>query len=287
MNEQHGLSPEVTKLFGKDVKDKVDLYGWKVKDTPGALSNLNKTLLQVHPAYQRVATIDKINAIASKWSWVACGALIVGKRDKNFWVIDGQHRLLAALKRSDIKTLPCLIFQTDNLSQEAQGFLDANTARRPVATYDKYRAALAASDPLALVVDAMLQKLGITVTLSLHKAHTLKCIGFVLTRAKEDPFALEEVLVAAMEICGTAPIHERVLASLWYLHRNAEVNLFDKRLRARLKAMGSENILNAAAKAAAYYANGGMRVWAEGVLNEVNRGLRNKISLTKDVVDDE
>ena len=72
MNEQQGLSPEVTKLFGKDVKDKVELYGWKVTDTPGALSNLNKTLLQIHPAYQRVATLDKINAIASKWSWVAC-----------------------------------------------------------------------------------------------------------------------------------------------------------------------------------------------------------------------
>lgn len=287
MNEQQGLSPEVTKLFGKDVKDKVGLYGWKITDAPGALSNLNKTLLQIHPAYQRAATDDKINGIASKWSWVACGALIVGKRNKDFWVIDGQHRLLAALKRSDIKTLPCLVFQTSSVSQEAQGFLDANTARRPVATLDKYRAALAASDPLALVVDAMLQKLGIAVTLSLHKAHTLKCIGFILTRAKEDPFALEEVLVAAMEICGTAPLHERALASLWYLHRNAEVDLSDKRLRARLKAMGSENILNAAAKAAAYYANGGMRVWAEGVLNEVNRGLRNKISLTKDVVDDE
>ena len=133
----------------------------------------------------------------------------------------------------------------------------------------------------------MLTKLGIPVTLSLNKTRGLKCIGFILTRAKEDPLALEEVLVAAIEICGTAPIHERVLASLWYLHRNAEVNLFDKRLRARLKAMGSENILNAAAKASAYYAGGGMRIWAEGVLNEVNRGLRNKISLAKDVVDDE
>jgi len=39
---------------------------------------------------------------------------VVALRDDNKWfVVDGQHRKLAADQRSDIRELPCLVFETN------------------------------------------------------------------------------------------------------------------------------------------------------------------------------
>lgn len=51
-----------------------------MKDKPGTLTMLHKDVLQVHPAYQRELVEQKVKQITAEWSWIACGALIVGKR---------------------------------------------------------------------------------------------------------------------------------------------------------------------------------------------------------------
>ena len=268
------------------IQDKVKIYGWTVKDQPGRFGMLNKGLLQVSPAYQRNLVESKAVSMASAWSWFACGTIIVGKRDGVFWVIDGQHRVAAAKRRSDIKTLPCLVFESASIAQEAQGFLDANTGRRPVFSTDKYRAALAADDSTAVKFNGICSRLGIRVSVTTNKARDLKCVAWALSRTKEDAAMLETVLDAAIDVSGHVPLHEKVLGSLWHIHKNAEVDLTDSRLRTRLKKIGAVGIMKAADKAAEYHEKRSQRVWAEGVMKEVNKNLQNKITMgtTEDLV---
>lgn len=113
---------ETVNIGASKLTSKIDRYGWTVKDKPGEMKMLHKSVLKVHPSYQRHALKQKIASIASSWSWVAAGAIIVGERGGEYWVIDGQHRVLAAHNRADIDKLPCIIFVTDDVKQEARGF---------------------------------------------------------------------------------------------------------------------------------------------------------------------
>lgn len=92
--------------------DKVQRYGWTMQDKQGEQRQINKNLLLVNDDYQRTASASKILEIASEWSWIGCGVIIVAKRDGSYWVIDGQHRVLAAKRRSDIKEMPCLVLMS-------------------------------------------------------------------------------------------------------------------------------------------------------------------------------
>jgi hypothetical protein len=261
--------------------DKVTRHGWTIKDSPGTLQNLSKTVLQVHASYQRHAVDSKVLQLAAKWSWVACGTILVGKRGGEYWVIDGQHRVLAAKRRSDIKTLPCLVFKTESVAQEAQGFLDANTGRKPVMTIDKYRAGLAANDPTYVVLQGIFNRLGIAVKVTISGAKDFKSIAWAAKRVKEDPEALEFVLSKAIEVSGKYPLSEKIVASLFYIHKNASVDLNDVRLIKKLTKIGGQGIVDAANRAGAYFSSGGVRIWADGVLNEVNKGLHSKIVIVR------
>jgi hypothetical protein len=92
--------------------DKVARYGWTVTDEPGVLRMLHKDHLLVPAEYQRDANEDKVRKIASEWSWLSFGAVIVGHRGGKYYTIDGQHRVLAAKRRSDVGEVPCVVFKT-------------------------------------------------------------------------------------------------------------------------------------------------------------------------------
>ena len=108
--------------------DKVQRYGWVTAHAQGRFEMINKRLLNVNTEiYQREASKTKVLELASNWSWIACGALIVADRDGVYWVADGQHRKLAADKRSDIKELPCMVFTVATREAVAAA---STTARR-------------------------------------------------------------------------------------------------------------------------------------------------------------
>lgn len=270
---------EMATVFGKQSQTitKVERYGWTVRDAPGEMMSLSKHLLQVHPAYQRHAIDSKIKMIASSWSWLACGAVIVGRRGGEYWVIDGQHRVIAAKSRSDIDCLPCLVFETVSVEQEARGFLDANTGRKPVSSIDKFRASIAAGDEVAIYVDSVFQTLGIVPRSTANKAMEIKSVAWAMNRARENRETFESVMRLAAELCQERFLHEILMDGLYYIHTNCVTNLNNARLRDRIKKLGADRMIDAAKRAAAYYSRGGARVWAEGILAEINKGLRDKI----------
>src|SRR6185295_1898141 len=91
---------------------KVKIYKWASLDSPGIPYLLQKGMLQIDRDYQRVLSEARVLSLAQSWSWLACGSLLVAERSPGeFFVFDGQHRLEAANRRSDIDELPCVVFK--------------------------------------------------------------------------------------------------------------------------------------------------------------------------------
>lgn len=259
--------------------NKTSRYGWTTKDEPGELKNIHKNSLKIHPDYQRDAIPSKIKEITSNWSWIAAGAVIVGERNGELWVIDGQHRVLAAKRRSDISHLPCLVFKTNSIKQEAIGFLDLNTGRKPVSSIAKFKAMIAAGDEAACIVQKTLDSLGVTPKATANKAKEIKSIAWAVKRAGENPQKFELVMRIATELSHDVPLQERLLDGLWYINERIDGGIEQKRIYDRLKAVGARRLLDAASKAAAYYVRGGAAVWAAGMIEELNRGLQKRFVL--------
>lgn len=260
---------------------KVDRYGWTLKDKPGDLIHIDKKALSIHPSYQRHSVEAKVKSIASSWSWIACGAIIIGARDGEYWVIDGQHRVLAAMRRADIELLPCLVFETKSIQQEAVGFLNANTGRKPITGLDKFRASIAAGDETALYVDSIFNELGIVPSQNSSKPLGIKSMAWSMSKAKENSESFETVVRLAAEICSNRPLHEVLLDGMYYLHNKANIDLNNKWLRDRIKKIGPDILIESAKRASAYFARGGAKIWADGMLSEINKGVRNKVVIVK------
>lgn len=261
--------------------EKTKRYGWVTKDAPGELTMLHKDTLQMHPSYQRDVIAQKVKEITAAWSWLSCGALIVGRRGGEHWVIDGQHRALAAKRRSDITHLPCVVFETVDVQQEARGFLDANTGRKPVSAISKQKALVAAGNEIADYVQKACAGVGVQIKPYATKARELKCIAWCMRRATEDRDAFSAVLAIGAELsdADNIAIPERVLEGLWIINAKCGDGLADKRLTKRLREKGARALLEAANRAAAYYASGGGKIWAQGMLAELNKGLRQKFTM--------
>ena len=256
--------------------DKVARYGWKVQDHPGELCRISKANLRVDHSYQRDANEPKVLAIAKDWSWVACGVIVVARRDGVYFVIDGQHRVMGALKRSDIDTLPCIVFNTHGSDQEAKGFLAAQTLRRPINSVEKFRAQVVVKDKAALIVEKMLSSSGHMAGRG-TTAMSVSCISLLTKLAKEDEDLLLRLWPLIVELSAGNHVNSRLVDGLFYIENRMQNNesLLQKKWRDRVLKVGRDRLLDSAAKASAYFAQGGARVWAGGIVEAINHGHRN------------
>lgn len=258
--------------------DKVSAYKWTMKDEPGEFRLIHKSNLQIPAEYQRIETVshNKVLTIVDDWSWIALGVLIVAERDNVLWVVDGQHRKLAADKRSDVQDLPCMVFQTDSIAREAQGFLDVNTGRKPLSSLARFKAQVASGDEDAIFVNGLLRRLGLVTAQTANAPKTIKCVGVVMTLAKANRQSTERVMELVAELCKDCFVHEILILGLAYINDNCEFDLTDGRLVTRIKSVGSNDLVLSAKKAAAYFASGGAKVYGEAMLDAINKNLRTR-----------
>jgi len=102
----------------------------------GKASYLSKDVLQFDTSYQRPEITAFVWHIARNFSWKLFGTVSVSQRiNGEYFVFDGQHRVLAARLRDDIDNIPCLVFNLDGVSEEAEAFLDLNTERADLGEY--------------------------------------------------------------------------------------------------------------------------------------------------------
>ena len=260
--------------------NKVQRYGWIFHDRPGRFMTISKERLAIDDTYQRSAKTQKLLRIASAWSWIACGAIIVGHRNGTFYVMDGQHRVLAARKRSDITQLPCMVFETDGPVNEAKGFLITNTERIPVRSVEKFKALVMTEHPPAMHVDRLLKEAGRTMSDNAGPGVT-GCLTLLLNAATSMPKTLDGIWPLIVAVCEGHSMHTRMVSGLLYIeHRLPDgESLNNARWRKRILQVGYDNIMSSIHKAAAFYEYGGGKVFAQGILEAVNRGLHSKLTL--------
>lgn len=262
---------------GRGRMSKVVKYGWILRDRPGEFAQVNKADLNIDHDYQRDKVIvGKIREIQANWSWAGCGCILVARRiDGSLWVFDGQHRVLAARNRSDISVLPCLVFDVDDKTQEAAGFLVSNSERKPVTAIAKFKAMVMTADPASVDVSRVFDDLSIEYSDRAFGARQIKCIASCLRMAATDLVAFRASLSAAADVCGDSAVHSDILDGLFWIERHHRIVANPRFLR-RLNSITKDELLQSIGRFAAAEGKRGDKVSAMGILKCVNKGLRSK-----------
>ena len=286
VDEKKQLALDAEEESAKSGRSKVEHYKWRDPESPGKLMWIDKSQLVVDHKYQRDADSGgKVLKIASGFSWPVFGVLIVAHRAGKYFVVDGQHRHLGAMKRADVRKLPCLVFESEGAAQEASVFLDANSTRTGVHAVAKFRAQLVKKDPVALEVQRLIETSGRQV--DRHAGPTsVSCIGVLCMSQLKSPVELARVWPLIVEVCRGAVLHERLVAAILYIERALPegTSITDKRWSDRLRRVGPANLLESISRARLFRGIIGPRVSAEGVLQAINKGLSdaNKLRLVGD-----
>jgi hypothetical protein len=199
------MTPKEKALSGRS---KVEHYKWTMQDVsqPGEMQLVPKGEIAIDHAYQRQANEMKVRCMAGEFSWVAFGAITVNRRGGKLYVMDGQHRLEAALRRDDVQNVPCIIYNLPSTKEEASGFLSLNTNRKPVSSIDKFKAQIVSGVEVTIFVDSLVSQSGRVIS-KCSAPTTVVCIGLLQSLAKEDQHKLAKLWPTICEVSDGHPMH--------------------------------------------------------------------------------
>ena len=251
----------------------VTRYNVTVRNAPGEFLMIPKQELEVDAAYQRNRINQRrVDALTRTWDWIACGCLVVALRDDNKWfVVDGQHRKLAADQRGDINELPCLVFETMNRREEAVSFLAINQGRVGVGSLDRYRAQLISGDKTAYAVEAMLKSTGHRAG-ETASARTVSCVQCLYNLAKEDRARFERLWPLLAELHPDVPMTDMVIKGLWTVDKwLGERSVTETPYREKLLVIGGKGLHHEIRREMAVIGQGGSRVAACAIAKYLNK----------------
>lgn len=263
-------------------------YHWNEPGETGVFKMIDKTELHIPiESYQRdVTSKAKLLKVAKNWDWKSFGAISVIKRkDGTYSVFDGGHRTRAALKRDDISKLPCLVFEaeghdkTANIKNEAKSFININTTKSNVSSFDLHRAGVIAEDKLDLAAKALIDKIGYKVKKDGSSKYGIAAIGTVKYMIKRSPENADKIMIILAQIADGAPIPATVMKGFFYLAER-EINFDERSIANKLKKMDIAIIASAIQRESAIMGKGGERVCAKAVLDMINKGRRSKIPMS-------
>jgi len=269
----------------EDVKgvDKVARYGWQTKNEPGKLAWVDKRLLNVDESYQRAPKhLTKIIQIAKEWNWVSLAAIVVAKRpDGKLFVVDGQHRALAAMKRSDVQSLPCIVHNITHVSDEAKAFIESNAGRKPVTAMEQHKAKLLSGCKIAAELERLMEEGGKKFATGGSSADGLKCVSVMNRLIARNHDELLAIWPLVCSLTRGTYMSERIIEGLVYIQSRMPdgESLSDSRWAKRLESIGINELEKAAAEGAAFFSKGGAKAWAVGMVNRLNKGLQKKLEI--------
>lgn len=259
---------------------KVARYDWKVSGRPAEFSYIDKLELKIDEAYQRSTSARRILEMARNWDWVSCGAISVAMRGDGEWfVMDGQHRVQAAMKRVDIKQLPCLIFELENIGQEAKGFLSINTGRKPMSFVDRFKALIIAKDPIALEVAKLIAISGRQLSKT-PRSTTISCIQTLMRAEQANKATLHRLWPLIVELATGHTIDaDLVNAFVWLEEALPIESLANSKWASRILNVGIDAIRDGIRHSVLYRSKRTPLSCGVGLLNAINKGLRNPLKI--------
>lgn len=167
--------------------------------------------LRCNSRVQRSTIPARVNKLVREWSLDNVGALTVSIHDRAAWIIDGQHRWLAAMERGlgDTKAF-CHVYRGLSEKQEAELFLALNDSRT-VSSLDKYLVGIVAEDEMCLGIRDSLAKYGLRIGPS---NGDVRCIAEAIALYEKSPELLDDVFATLIAAWGTrATAVERVIVA--------------------------------------------------------------------------
>ena len=254
--------------MGKELR-----YGWdKILGVPGGFEMISKKVLNIDHTYQRpVVANAKILGYASKWDWALCGALLVADREGIYYVMDGQQRLAAACKRSDIDELPCVVYLSKGREWEAGVFWKFNTIKSMTSPFSRFTAKLCERDADTVKLVDFVKSLGYSITNS-DGSHDLQFIGTLSNFYSQWPENTEKALRLCTEIHSDGRITKDIFLGVYSIVVNGII--LDSLAIKKLRSAGYNQICTAIADQKRAMGGGSMRPAAMGLLKIANYGRR-------------
>lgn len=202
---------------------KVKHYNWKLKNTEGEFASIHKSELIVDSAYQRLPrSQEAVLKIARDWNWIANGTITVVSRSGKWYVVDGQHRLAAAMLRADIQFLPCMVFEADDeTKKEAEAFLAINTCRNLVGSSDRFKAGVTSDDPSCVWLNSKLKESGLQ-SGPCGSSKTVACVGILMKLARDNQERLNTIWPLILKMHDGIQIYGDVVKGLWSIEQQRE-----------------------------------------------------------------
>lgn len=122
--------------------------------------------------YNRKVDEKRVKHIAKNFDDRLFGQLVVSNRGKKTYVIDGQHRLRAAIEKG-IKEVPCIVLYGLDEKEEADLYIQYNKERVALKPYDYFEARCVAGEPKALDIKDTVESAGFSIR---SGADYLQCI---------------------------------------------------------------------------------------------------------------
>lgn len=155
--------------------------------------------------YQRRPDKRFVSRLAQTMNIDKVGVLSVAKRaDGSFWIIDGQHRLLALREmgaKCPVSTVPCWVYSVSSVGQEADLFAGLNRNHK-VQALDEFKAAVVSgTDKEASEIDAIVRRVGWKVGWSPNEVSFVKALR-KMHRMPHGAHAIELALRTAQNAYG-------------------------------------------------------------------------------------
>lgn len=122
--------------------------------------------IETENKYQRMIRPAHVLFLVENWDDDLAVTFLVSHRDGRFFVVDGQHRMLALRDRGDTEVrVACVIFEGLISADEAKRFRRTQQDRKALRSLDFFRSGLVEGDPLVHDVNRIVREEGFAVNL--------------------------------------------------------------------------------------------------------------------------
>ncbi len=195
--------------------------------------------LHVDLRYQRSISTKRgervVKSIIEKFHWPLFQPLTITPRQEGgYWVIDGQHRLLAA-RRMGLPEIPVVIVEIGGTAKQAAAFVGINAARVNMTPLAIHHAMVVANDPLAVRLNECVRLAEVSIpkypkALNVIKPHETMSLSSLKTAMKAYG---DDALIWALRILRRAYPDEvghigggyiRALSALYYAYADFHIH---------------------------------------------------------------
>lgn len=280
-------TPNLTRSDKIGSTSKLERFKWDILHERGEFLEIDKDELRVDHLYQRDKLNEKrINDIASHFDWVRFGCLSVALRsnENQYVIMDGQHRYLAALKRSDIKKLPCMVFEIESVALEAFNFVQLNSQKTAVSGVDRFKALIISEDESAVALSKIIHSTGHRVGVT-SGAKVVSCVMCLWRYYRRDRDVFKDLWPLLSDMTPVSSIIDCVFRGVWGAEikaRGVKTSLLQHPYREILLSLGGTALAADIRRETAIYGKGGERVETIAVIKAINKRRIGKYRLPVD-----